>query len=615
MRRSKLGGIGALVMVSVASCAASGCATSESNPAQPGTQADAGYDVFGSACTDVDSDGDGISDKLEGDGAVDTDGDGTPDSLDDDSDGDGWTDAEEAAWVGSPRATVCVAPMDSDGDGTPDYRDLDSDNDGVPDEDERAYDPDGSLGCRVSADCDNDKVIDLVEQAAGSNPADAASVPPDATLYFVVPYQAPEQTKDFDFSTGVEMADVYFLVDTTASMQPAIDNVAGSLNSKIIPTVLNGDATAHPAIPSIPGAWVGTGEVRDIPWAPYGHDGDEVYRNQFALPAVTLGNVAAPQGAAPSYTAPSSVQAILGSLQASGGGDAPEGMTQALWMAATAEPYMATLGGLWQSTPPECADPAMIGTPCFRPNALPVFVLVTDATMHNGPNPANDYDVSGTGGTKTYQQTVDALNSIGAKVVGVPVDTGTPGAARDDLIDLAEKTDSYYYDPAFGGAERPLVSPSDTASGQVSTEIVRLIGLLAGQGVNNVTTQTQSYSCAGNVDCDGDGEPDPAYDNPVVAPESEPFDATKLITKVQTVESASTPLPYADRDENTFYGVRGEATVAFRVHAINNVLNPPTLTILRAKIQVQTPKGQLLGGQAGVKVVYLVVPRKTGGVK
>ena len=211
-------------------------------------------------CDDpTDSDGDFVADELEGAPDLDTDGDSTPDYLDEDSDGDGVSDETEAAnpflegnQAGKVRDEPCATLADSDGDGIPDLRDVDSDGDGVADEDEGEYDPDGSQGCRVKPDCDGDDVVDPVELAAGSDVLDPSSVPPDATLYFVLPYEAPEKTKDFEFSAGVKKADVYFLIDTTESMQAAIDNVSSSLDSTILPAILNGDPAANPPIPAIP---------------------------------------------------------------------------------------------------------------------------------------------------------------------------------------------------------------------------------------------------------------------------------------------------------------------------------------------------------------------------
>src|SRR5262249_50015769 len=167
---------------------------------------------------------------------------------------------------------------------------------GVSDKEEAFYDPGGALHCRVLVDCDNDGVIDIVELAAGSNPTDEKSIPDDAGLYFVLPYQGPEQTKDFVFSAGVAKADIYFLIDTTASMQPAINGLKASISATIIPSILNGDLTAIPPIPPIPDSWIGVGDVRDVPWGGYGQPGDDIYRNRFAVNGFYVSGTVAPPG-------------------------------------------------------------------------------------------------------------------------------------------------------------------------------------------------------------------------------------------------------------------------------------------------------------------------------
>ena len=581
-------------------------------------------------CTDpADPDGDLVASSLEGPAGKDSDGDGKPDALDDDSDGDGYGDAEEAvnglldpSFPGQARADACAPLADTDGDGTPDVRDLDSDNDGVPDQAEAAFDPDHGKHCRVLVDCDGDGVIDLIEVAAGSSPTDAASKPADPGLYFVLPYGSGEQTKDFVFSAGVARADIYFLVDTTASMQPAIDALEASLASTILPTILNGDLSAKPPIPPIDDAWIGIGTVRDLPWPPYGQPGDDAYRNAFDLGgARVLGDVAPPVKQNGAWAPPTSVATILASLTASGGGDGPEAMTQALWLAAANQPFAAVgpsdfwnPAAAWSNgspTPPypaTCAAPGARGVPCFRAQSLPIFVLVSDAALHAGPKPGNDYGADTTG-TRTYAEAVASLKAIDAKVVGVPVAGGNPGAARADMKDLAEKTGSLYHDASFGGADLPLVPSDDVTNGAVSKEVVRQLGLLAGAGLHDVTTTRASYDCAGGVDCNDDGQVDLEYHNPKLGPGAAPFDASTLITAVATVASAKSPLPYASLDATSFYGVRGAAEVTFRVHARNDVLKPPSLVVLRALIRVQTPTGQLLGGKGGVRLVYFVVPQ------
>ncbi len=595
-------------------------------------------DAGGPVCTDpTDTDGDGIADAIEGKG--DTDGDGIPDYKDTDSDGDGIPDKDEAANPSLPAGTPgrvrngpCDPVADTDGDGIPDFQDLDSDGDGLPDSQEPTC---KGVDCRVEYNCDNDPsgLPDVIEVAAKSDPCDGKA-PPNGELYFVVPYSAPEQSKKFDFSAGVKDADIYFLIDTTQSMQPAIDNVKSSLDTSIIPAILNGDPAANPPIPAIPGAWIGIGTFRDVPWLPWGVAGDNIYSFFFNLSGTQVyGNMAAPKTVGGKFVAPDNVKQILGSLSASGGGDAPEGTTQALWMAALNKPYRAYAGGgPWPPNPTtgtydatkwlaKCSDPNAIGRACFRPGKLPVFVIITDAAFHNGPAASYDY-VEPPGSPPTgnpvagdvkYSDTISALKSINAKVVGVSVNTGAPGVARHDLIDLATQTGSLYAEEQFGKVtQKPLVTDKDTADGNVSSEVARLIGLLAGEGLKDVTTVHENYSCPGGVDCNGDGVVDPKYENFTDKNTGKPFDATQLITAIKPVKVATNP-PYSNIDATTFYGVRGDATVQFEVFAQNKVLKTTQTTVVEVLLHVQTPAGQALGGKDGVKTIYLVIPPYIGG--
>ena len=645
-RRSCLGSV-APVLAALAVVAATGCApgSATTDPdaggtgeagARPDATTDAASDqlvVFDTgleggpvACADpTDTDGDSIADAIEGKGETpptDTDGDGTPDYLDTDSDGDGWLDADEAAnphlqpgEYGQKRTGPCDQVADSDADGIPDFRQLDSDGDSIADADERDFDPQGKFDCRVLPDCDGDGYEDIIELAAKSDPTDPNSVPAPGLLFFKLPYGI-EQTKDFTFSSGLSDADIYFLVDTTASMQQTIDGVASSLDTTIIPSILNGDPTAHPPIPAIANARIGIGDFRDVPWSPYGTPDDDVYRTVYDVNGAPVsGAMADPKLVNGSYAAPDAVKQILGTLTAGGGGDSPEATTQALWMAATNQDYFVYGGGTpWQFTPQACPA-GTVGAPCFRSTALPIFVLITDAPFHDGADVHNDYDEGfDVNGTVQYTDTVAALNQINAKIVGVPVNTGLPGAARSDMIDLANQTDSTWDEDAFGGTTHPLVTASDTSTGDVSKEVVRLIGLLAGEGLKNVTTKTTNYACAGGVDCNGDGVVDPAYENLVVPPETVPFDASRLILSVEPQPSTATPLPYKMLDATTFYGVKGDAQLTFRVHAENTIVRPTSLIVVRAELRVQTPKGIVLGGKNGVKVVYFILPKYVPGV-
>ena len=168
---------------------------------------------------DRDSDGDTILDGH--DGTVDTDGDGFPDFQDTDSDDDLLSDADEAG-----DADLETVPIDSNDDGRPDFRDPDADGDGLPDGVEVAEGTDPS-----NPDSDGDGVSDLIEVAAGTDPRDASVSPRTrGDFVFVLPYQQPaEPGRDtLRFRTNVQFADVYFLFDTTGSMEGEIRAMRGA---------------------------------------------------------------------------------------------------------------------------------------------------------------------------------------------------------------------------------------------------------------------------------------------------------------------------------------------------------------------------------------------------
>lgn len=105
---------------------------------------------------DNDSDNDGIKDKIEG--LIDTDSDGTHDYLDLDSDNDGIKDMNEGN-------------RDTDRDGIFNYLDLDSDNDGISDQIEgsKDFDKDG-IPNFMDLDSDGDGISDEIENGNKSMP-------------------------------------------------------------------------------------------------------------------------------------------------------------------------------------------------------------------------------------------------------------------------------------------------------------------------------------------------------------------------------------------------------------------------------------------------------------
>jgi hypothetical protein len=523
-----------------------GCA---SNPGSNPDRSDGGASDAGSIrCDSEDSDGDGIADFREG--TSDIDGDGIPNREDLDSDGDGYSDAEEAGSVNP------CAPRDTDEDGVPDFADLDSDNDGVPDSEERETGTDPRL-----IDSDGDGISDLAEQAAGTDPTDRTSTISPNDFFVVLPHGGPSEVRPLRFGTTIQKADVFFLIDTTGSMQGAIDDVESSL-MRIATSV--GEL--------VPDVHFGVGSYEDFPIEPYGGEGFGLRMPDrldwpFHLEQEITGNL-------------ERVNAAL-NLIADGGGDWPESGIEALFQTATGAGVTFAGGSVPARSCPAVPDePApRRGYPCFRPGSLPIIVVVTDADLHGGPI---EPPYEGIPTAATYDGTIAALNEIGARVVGVNLAT-----ARNDLRPIATATGTV---DAWG---RPLVytgAPSTT-----SDQIVQGIASLVGGTPQDVSTTVENIEG--------------------VNPDN--FDATVFIRTIVPVEGyrdgvagPNAGVSYASKDETTFYEVIPGTMVDFSVEFRNEVRLPvATAEIFQARIIV-------MGNQVArldERRVFIVVP-PAGGI-
>jgi len=123
---------------------------------------------------DLDSDNDGIPDIIEA-GGVDNNNDGSVDNIAD-TDGNGWANTFDPNNGGTP-----LADLDSDGDGIKNRLDLDSENDGIPDVVEAGgvdANNDGMLD--GSSDANNNGWLDLVDPANGGTPLPLTNTDSDA---------------------------------------------------------------------------------------------------------------------------------------------------------------------------------------------------------------------------------------------------------------------------------------------------------------------------------------------------------------------------------------------------------------------------------------------------
>lgn len=363
----------------------------------------------------TDTDGDGIADIDEGiDTMVDTDGDGRPDFRDTDSDGDGLPDRREAGDndAGTP-------PIDSDRDGIPDFRDDDSDADGVSDRDE------GESGCMdpTNPDTDGDGQTDLAEVTAGFDPCDPASMIPE--FFFILPEDDPsgEKAATLTFDTNIRRADIHVNVDTTGSMSGEINNLQSSIRTSIIPGIRR----------FIPDTAFGVSEYEDFPINPFG--------NRFC--GGGMGNPDQPfQLLQPITVVTGRVDSAIRELDMplGCGSDLPESGYEALYQIATGEGLDYPMGSIPEFEPAAGAEGTRGGVG-FREDAFPIVIHVTDATSHI----PSEYATEGIMGAHDADDVVTAFGDLSARFIGV----ASRGAARDQLVDLAMRTETYI--PPDGG--------------------------------------------------------------------------------------------------------------------------------------------------------------------
>jgi hypothetical protein len=467
----------------------------------------------------VDSDGDTIPDSIEG--TDDFDGDTVPNHLDDDSDGDTIPDSVEAG-----DDDLCTHPANSDwghdsegnptGDDRPDFLDVDSDNDGLTDAQERELGTDPT-----NKDTDGDGVTDLGEVAFETDPTDASSVPDPEDFFVVLPYMADDhEYRSLTFGTNLQVADVYFVIDTTGSMDAAIENVATSLSGTIVPAIRA----------SIPDVQMGVGHFNDCPYGMYGDTGDQPY---WHIENITDDDAAVQAG----------LNTLYGTTPWGSGYDGPESHVIALWCTATGNGFTDCSSSVPpQSCPAIPDEPALRrGYPCFRPDALPIVVNVTDATWHNDHLGDNPYDCT----SINFDEARDELLGINARHVGVFVENwGTAGLAAMQEMSIATG--------AVDGMGNPLIERAD--SGEVSTGIVDMIATLATATPQDVNAVPQD-------------EPDD--------PPGANYDATVFVKDITPVSGFPTaPEGFSHMDEEFFYGVIPGTQVTFQIDFYNSTVPP-----------------------------------------
>jgi hypothetical protein len=512
---------------------------------------------------DIDSDGDTISDREEA--TSDVDGDTIPDRFDADTDNDGWTDAEEAG-----DTNVATPAVDTDADTVPDFRDPDSDGDGLADDLERT-----AGTSRTNPDSDGDGASDMIEVADGTDPLNADDNPhARGDFVFLEPWNDPAAPPDpplepdplqdtLVFSTNIQVADVYFLVDCTGSMYGEINNLRSSISATVIPGL-------RVAIPDV---WIGVGHHDDVPVGGYGGGSDMGYEN--------LQNITRDAAAA---------QTAANNLPNRGGADGPESPIVAFYAIATGD------GSRTVPVLPTASCPAGTwGYPCFRDGAIPIIIEITDAAMHNGPPGTTASTYSGFP-APTYTETIDALTTHGIRVIGVSSGGTT---SRHDLEAVARDTGAV----DLGGT--PLVYDIGSDGSGLGSQVVNAV-------------QTLATSVPLRIDAVPADDPSDAVDAPVefiayIEANASGDTIHDPVTGTDRICTTTDPLPVdetGDGHPDYFPRVLPGTSVCFDIHPKRNTTVPARREpqMFRATIQVMGDRITILDERD----VFFLVPPEIG---
>jgi len=387
---------------------------------------------------------------------------------------------------------------------------VDSDGDCITDEDERTLGTDP-----YDRDTDGDGLTDWQEVASGTDPTTPGSgLNP---MFVVLPFDTGlVEHRTVTKRTQLDVADVYFLIDTTGSMDSAIENVATSLASTIVPGIRA----------RFPDVQMGVGHFNDMPFDMYGEPEDEPFWHvQDITDDVSL------------------VQAALNTLYADPhpwgyGGDGPESNAVALWAAASGNGFTDCMAAV----PRQDSCPAgTLGYPCFRPDVQPVIVHVSDATWHSDHMDLERYTCT----EIDFDAALAQMNAIDAKHIGVFVgDWGTMG--REAMREMSRETG------AVDVSGEPLVT--DAPYGSVDAGIIDMIGRFAEARYSDVWTVARDV-------------PDD--------PPGADYDATEFVLDMVAV-SGDPPAPegYAYQDATTFYDVVPGTELTFDVTFRNDTVAP-----------------------------------------
>jgi len=370
---------------------------------------------------------------------------------------------------------------------------------------------------------------------------DAADAAPDAPC-LEIPFDGGPVEVDLSIEAEVGAADIAFVIDTTASMGDEIARIRSTLRDQMAPAIRA----------AIPDSRLAVATFEDFPVTNYGASSDLPYElRQVATNDLFL------------------VQAAVNGIGLGDGLDLPESQVEALYQLVTG----AGRGGY---VPPSAGCPSGgFGSACFRPDALPVALLFTDAEFHNGPRNANPYGSEIRPSPATYSQMIEVANATGLRVIGFD----STGAARRHLETTSRDTGAVQPDGS------PLYYVIGASGERLDTSVVDAIRTLASNFVQDVDAVIF------------DGDP------------SDGIDALELVESF--VPSRAVPSNGVERIEgNVFVGARAGTQLFWMITVRNDVVAPgPRPRRVRLEVVFRGDGRRRIGRT----FVDLVIPGTDGG--
>jgi predicted small lipoprotein YifL len=304
----------------------------------------------------------------------------------------------------------------------------------------------GSLACAVLSlvgcgaktgldvpDAAIDAAVDASRPRDAGPPRECIEVPPDEERVLA----------SLTLPASLRVADVMFVIDSSASMRDEIDGVRRGLRDRVVPGVRA----------LIPDAAFGVALFGEFPVLPHARPDADVGPYLLRTPITSdVGRVEAALEGTP----------VWGNL------DDPEASVEAVFQVATGRglaPWIpASLG---------CAGGGTGGA-CFRADSFHVVLLVTDAPMHNGPPtvpPFAPYEFEPA--PHTYPEALAALRAADAIVVGLGATDSLRPSALPHLEALARDSG------AVDGAGNVLAFDIGGSGDGIGEQVVRAIQRLA----------------------------------------------------------------------------------------------------------------------------------------